>query len=231
MVLPLLTAALVFQGGLVKTDVKVGGGVAAQPGDYVTVDYTGKLTSGKQFDSSIGREPFSFVLGAGQVIKGWDQGVAGMKVGGKRKLKIPASLGYGAQGAGADIPGGATLMFDVELKKITRVEVKVTKKGSGVAAKGGDSVEVLYAGRLTNGTEFDSSAKHGNQPIPFQIGRPGLIPGFSAGALGMKLGEKRTITIPYVLAYGEAGRPPVIPAKADLVFDLTLVSLNGVKSK
>jgi peptidylprolyl isomerase len=229
MVLPILATILAFQGKLEKTDVVVGKGIEAKTGDYVTVEYTGKLTNGKQFDSSVGRAPFSFVLDGGQVIKGWDLGVAGMKVGGKRKLKIPASLGYGAAGAGADIPGGATLLFDVELKKIDRVEVKVTKKGSGPAVKGRDSVEVLYVGKLKDGKEFDSSAKHGNRPIPFQIGAPGLIPGFACGTLGMKLGEKRTITIPYAIAYGEAGMPPVIPAKSDLIFELELVSLNGVK--
>ena len=225
MVLPL--TALLLQGGLKKTDVAMGTGLAARVGDYITVDYTGTLTNGKQFDSSVGKAPFSFVLGAGSVIKGWDQGVVGMKVGGKRKLTIPGALGYGAAGAPPDIPANATLLFDVTMRKIARVTVKVTKKGSGPAVKGRDSVAVLYAGRLTNGTEFDSSAKHGNQPIPFTIGQPGLIPGFSCGTLGMKLGEKRTVTIPYTLAYGDAGRPPVIPAKADLIFDLELVTLNG----
>lgn len=225
MVLPIFAVVLAFQGGLVKKDVVVGKGVAAKTGDVVTVDYTGKLTSGKQFDSSVGRAPFTFVLGGGMVIKGWDQGVVGMKVGGKRKLTIPASLGYGAQGAPPDIPGGATLVFDVEVKKIEHVDIKVLKKGAGAAAKGGDEVQIDYTGTLkSNGTQFDSSK--GRQPISFRLGG-GVIPGFTAGVLGMKLGEKRKITIPYTLAYGEAGRPPVIPPKADLVFEIELVGLNG----
>ena len=99
-------------------DVKVGSGKEATSGKRVTVNYTGTLTDGKQFDSSIGRKPFDFVLGNGDVIKGWDQGVAGMKVGGKRKLTIPASLGYGERGAGDVIPPNATLLFDVELLKV-----------------------------------------------------------------------------------------------------------------
>ena len=97
-------------------DIKVGEGAEAKAGDTVSVHYTGWLTNGTKFDSSVDRgTPFEFNLGAGEVIKGWDQGVAGMKVGGKRKLTIPPDLGYGDRGAGALIPPGATLVFDVEL--------------------------------------------------------------------------------------------------------------------
>jgi FKBP-type peptidyl-prolyl cis-trans isomerase FkpA len=108
--------------GLVKTDTVVGKGKEAVAGKTVEVNYTGwlhdpaaKNQRGKQFDSSIGRGPFSFPLGGGRVIPGWDQGVAGMKVGGKRTLVIPPEMGYGARGAGGVIPPNATLVFDVEL--------------------------------------------------------------------------------------------------------------------
>ena len=101
---------------LQKTDTKVGDGAEARPGRVVRVHYTGWLENGKKFDSSVDRgQPFSFPLGAGRVIKGWDEGVKGMKVGGKRKLTIPSKLSYGAQGAGGVIPANATLIFDVEL--------------------------------------------------------------------------------------------------------------------
>jgi len=103
---------------LVIEDVMVGGGDEAVAGKKVSVHYTGTLEDGKQFDSSVGRGPFDFMLGAGRVIKGWDLGVVGMKVGGKRKLTIPSHLGYGAQGAGGVIPPNATLIFDVELLKV-----------------------------------------------------------------------------------------------------------------
>lgn len=104
---------------LIILDQKLGTGTEAVSGKRVTVNYTGTLTDGKKFDSSYDRGiPFSFTLGAGEVIAGWDEGVAGMKVGGKRKLTIPSSLGYGAQGIPGVIPGGATLIFEVELLKV-----------------------------------------------------------------------------------------------------------------
>ncbi|MFC3147216.1 FKBP-type peptidyl-prolyl cis-trans isomerase [Piscinibacterium candidicorallinum] len=108
------------ESGLQIEDVVVGNGAEAVPGTRVTVHYTGWLLEngqrGKKFDSSVDRgQPFQFPLGAGRVIRGWDEGVAGMKVGGKRVLTIPAALGYGERGAGGVIPPGATLVFEVEL--------------------------------------------------------------------------------------------------------------------
>jgi len=102
-------------------DIEVGSGAEATgSGQTVTVHYTGWLTDGTKFDSSVDRgNPFQFPLGVGMVIKGWDQGVAGMKVGGKRKLTIPPDLGYGASGAGGVIPPNATLVFEVELLEVS----------------------------------------------------------------------------------------------------------------
>ena len=105
--------------GLVFEELTVGSGNTATAGQKVSVHYTGWLTNGTKFDSSKDRgEPFVFPLGKGHVIRGWDEGVAGMKVGGKRKLMIPAKLAYGARGAGDDIPPNADLVFEVELLKV-----------------------------------------------------------------------------------------------------------------
>ena len=108
--------AVTTPSGLKYTDIEPGSGAVAQTGQKARVHYTGWLKSGQKFDSSLDRnEPFEFTLGAGMVIKGWDEGVAGMKVGGKRKLEIPPALGYGARGAGGIIPANADLIFEVEL--------------------------------------------------------------------------------------------------------------------
>jgi FKBP-type peptidyl-prolyl cis-trans isomerase len=106
---------------LVIEDKLIGTGTEAVAGKKVTVHYSGFLTNGTMFDSSIPRKtPFAFILGAGEVIQGWDRGVVGMKVGGKRKLTIPSKYGYGARGAGNVIPPNATLIFDVELLKVDK---------------------------------------------------------------------------------------------------------------
>ncbi len=110
---------VVLPEGTRATDTVDGTGEVAEPGRMVAVHYTGWVWSqsmkGNQFDSSVGRQPFIFVLGTGEVIAGWDEGVVGMRVGGKRTLIVPATAGYGERGAGPDIPPGATLMFEIEL--------------------------------------------------------------------------------------------------------------------
>lgn len=110
----------ITDSGLKYEDLVEGDGAVAEAGQNVTVHYTGWLTDGSKFDSSVDRnQPFQFSLGKGQVIRGWDEGVQGMKIGGKRKLTIPAQLGYGAAGAGGVIPPNAILVFDVELLELS----------------------------------------------------------------------------------------------------------------
>ena len=109
-------AATTTASGLMIEELVTGDGKTASSGDEVTVHYTGWLTNGRKFDSSVDRrDPFRFALGQGNVIAGWDEGVEGMRVGGKRKLTIPPQLGYGSYGAGGVIPPDATLVFEVEL--------------------------------------------------------------------------------------------------------------------
>jgi FKBP-type peptidyl-prolyl cis-trans isomerase FkpA len=117
---PVTGPGMKTKSGVSYWDIKVGTGATAMHGQTVTVHYTGWLTNGKKFDSSVDRkEPFQFNLDSG-VIQGWIDGVQGMKVGGKRQLKIPPALGYGSRGAGGVIPPNATLIFDVELLSIDR---------------------------------------------------------------------------------------------------------------
>jgi FKBP-type peptidyl-prolyl cis-trans isomerase FkpA len=114
-----VTMSTTTPSGLIIDDLTIGEGEVAASGQNVTVHYTGWLTDGKKFDSSKDRDdPFEFPLGGGRVIKGWDEGVQGMKVGGTRKLTIPPALGYGKRGAGGVIPSDATLVFEVELLAI-----------------------------------------------------------------------------------------------------------------
>lgn len=234
----LLLPIVLLQGGKLQiTDVKSGSGPGAADLDLLTMDYTGKLKDGKVFDSSKkpGRKPFTFILGAGQVIKGWDKGILGMKVGGQRTLVIPPDLGYGAAGAGDVIPANATLTFEVELKGIYKCNYKVIKPGTGVGVKVGDSIEVQYTGTLADGKKFDSSLDHG-APMPVTVGRSRLVPGFTQALFGMKVGEKRKVTIPSEYAYGDRGIPDqspnakpgswLIPPKSTLIFDLELVTIH-----
>lgn len=231
------------ESGLQYHDLVVGQGASPEAGQTVVVEYAGFLESGKLFDSSYKRpDAFSFAIGEGNVIKGWDEGVLSMKVGGKRQLRIPADLAYGDRGAPPVIPAGATLVFDVELK-----DVKIPPKpqtvadsaftttesglkyhdfvvGTGPEPKAGDQVEVHYSGWLTTGKMFDSSLER-DKPIKFPLGQGRVIKGWDEGIASMKEGGKRQLVIPPDIAYGERGRPPVIPPGATLVFEVELVDV------
>ncbi|HRI44425.1 MAG TPA: FKBP-type peptidyl-prolyl cis-trans isomerase [Fimbriimonadaceae bacterium] len=230
---PLAVLVAATLAPLQSIDMRLGKGAVAQAGDTVTVMYRGSLQSdGKVFDETYekGRSPFTFDLGAGQVIKGWDEGVKGMKVGGKRVLCIPPDLGYGDQSVGP-IPAKSTLIFEIELLHVRKkgappmIEIEELAVGQGEGAKMGDKIEVHYTGTFLNGEKFDSSKDRG-QPLAVEIGKTGLIKGFTDGLIGLKVGGRRKVTIPYELAYGEQGRGP-IPPKATLVFELELVSLKS----
>ncbi len=229
-----------------------GCGVQAMPGDQVKVHYTGKLTNDTVFDSSVKRnQPFEFKLGKHQVIKGWDEGIALLHVGDKATLIIPAELGYGAQGQGG-IPPNSVLVFDVELLDLKEGVHKANAKGKDTVttASGlkivylsdtklpefaatntanmpvnGNKVKVHYSGFLLDGSLFDSSVERG-QPFEFTLGAGMVIKGWDEGIALLHKGERAQLILPYNLAYGERGHPPVIPAKATLVFDVELVDFT-----
>ena len=235
-------------GGISVSDYGVGEGATAVKGGEVEVHYTGYLTDGTVFDTSVPRKrPFTFELGAGRVIQGWDEGVTGMKVGGKRKLVIPAKLGYGERRAGK-IPPNSTLIFTIELlsftpplpppQPLTAFEGKpvATRKldkglvvvdyklGDGPEAKAGDTVSVHYRGALKDGTEFDSSLAR-PRPLVFPLGQGRVIKGWDTGIAGMKVGGLRKLIIPAELAYAERARGK-IPANADLTFTVELMAVK-----
>lgn len=225
---------------LIKIDTKLGEGAEAQAGQNVIVHYTGWLFDesapehkGKKFDSSLDRnDPFSFPLGGGRVIKGWDIGVQGMKEGGERTLVIPPEMGYGPRGAGGAIPPNATLVFDVKLLKVIKTDVVDTKVGEGAEANEGQTVTVHYTGWLfdknapeNKGTKFDSSRDR-DEPFDFPLGQGHVIQGWDEGVQGMKVGGQRTLVIPPEMGYGRQGAGGVIPPNATLVFEVELLEIN-----
>lgn len=213
---------------LVVKDLKVGKGAVAEVGDTIVVDYTGTLSDGKEFDSSRKSAPFSFTLGAKSVIPGWEQGLPGMRVGGKRSLTIPSDLAYGDAGS-PPIPPKATLKFEVELLYVEKkgatpkVEFTVKQKGTGPDSAVGDTIFVHCRGKFLNGVEFWNSYDD-KKPLEVQIGTTRLIAGFTQGVTGMKLGEKRVVTIPSALAYGAKGAGNAIPPNMPLQFELERVA-------
>lgn len=227
--------------GLKVYDEKVGTGKPAAPGAILKTHYTGWLLNGRKFGSSrdLGK-PLSVVMGAGKMIKGWEQGLEGMREGGVRWFRIAPSMGYGAT-AYAMIPSNSTLLFRVELVSseideelaatmdffpdTTTLALEngseglryaIVKPGEGEPAKSGSTVKVHYTGWLVNGYKFDSSRDRG-QPFAFPLGGGRVIRGWELGVQGMLPGEKRILIVPPGLGYGSRAAGP-IPGGSTLIF-------------
>jgi len=209
---------------LITTDLIVGTGDEAVAGATVDMQYVGvRASDGGQFDASWDRggQAFSFMLGSGQVIAGWDEGIEGMKVGGRRVLQIPSAKAYGETERGADIPANSDLVFIVDLIAVGAapepappvdatylgtfgdLEIVDLVVGEGCTAQIGDIVRVHYVGvNGDDGEQFDSSWSR-SEPFSIVVGRSQVIDGWNAGIEGMKVGGQRILQIPAAQAYGE----------------------------
>lgn len=235
--------------GLQYLDLDVGDGPKPNAGDQVIVDYVGMLEDGTVLaDTRTGETPFRFILGQTAPIPGWDEGVAGMNQGGKRRLIVPPALAYGEQGYGNVIPPNATLVFEIELVNIRTPDQLAPASppevagqevatpsglkyidivvGTGATPTPGQTATVHYTGWLqADGKKFDSSIDR-EEPIEFSIGQGNVIAGWDEGVATMRAGGKRRLIIPPELGYGAEGAPPVIPANAVLIFDVELLDVR-----
>jgi FKBP-type peptidyl-prolyl cis-trans isomerase len=215
---------------LVIEDTKEGTGPAIEKGDVAYLLYAGRLIDGTEFDSNLtARFPFSVTVGMGQVIKGWDEGLVGLKKGGKRTLRIPSDMAYGPQGR-EKIPPNSDLIFDVELVDLVKageediVDWETLTPGTGPACKAGDQITIDYVALSPLDSKFEEWT---NQQ--FKLGTDGTIglPGLDFGITGMKVGEKRRIRLPGKVAYGMGGRPDLnVPANMVVYFEVTLKGIG-----
>ncbi len=207
-----------------------GKGETAVKGDEVWVIYTGKLTNGTVFDSNDkdSGAPFPVEIGKGEVIAGWEQGLVGMKEGGKRRLTIPPGLAYGAQSQ-EKIPANSTLVFDVEVLEVLKpedqdlLEITDIKKGTGKAAAVGDRATIEYVARLLNKKEVDTSKAHG-KPVTFKIGGDEVLKSVEEAVKGMQAGGVRSVRIPPRLAPPPGAAP--FPPSSMLIYEIKLLKLQ-----
>ena len=230
---------------LVITDITDGDGEGAKSGDTIYVNYVGVLSKdGTRFDGNYGKSPFAVTLGVGAVIEGWDTGLIGMKVGGRRQLDIPADLAYGDAGAGDTIKAGDALSFvidavaivpatdpankpDITVEGAANVDAVQTDDlvdGDGTKAETGMTVALhLVAFRADNGEEITGTWEQG-APITFELVDGGTLPGLLEGIPGMKVGGRRQVRIPFADAWGKDGQPSIgLPPETDVVVVIDLL--------
>jgi peptidylprolyl isomerase len=227
--------------GLKYKFTKLGDGAKAETGDVVTVNYIGKLANDSVFtDSYKQQNPFTFKLGQGKAIKGFDEAVSMMQIGDKLKVVIPPGIAYGKTGAGMFAPN-STLKFEIELmsfeqglrpydckgkdtvKLASGVKYITILKGDGPNAVAGDMVTLHFAGYLPDGKMFDNSIER-KQPYTWPLGKG--LPGLDEAIMQMSKGGKARVVVPYLLGFGENGRPGQIPPKTDCIFDIELLDVK-----
>lgn len=233
----------VTENGLKYTIHRAGTGERASDGSLVSVHYAGRLVNGEEFDNSYERgTPIRFTLGDGQVIKGWEEGIALLNVGDSATFTIPPYLGYGDKKMG-NIPANSTLIFDVELIGVRELTepwdvsekdtiqireglqmIKLKDNPKGIQPTDGQVVSVHYSGYFKNLEKFDSSVDRGN-PFSFPLGKGRVIKGWDYGIAELRTGEKARLIIAADLAYGKNGRGS-IPPNATLLFDVELLEVN-----
>ena len=227
---------------VVKEILQPGPGAVAEAGNYVSTHYTLELSDGTFIESTRAERggegtPFQVVIGVGNVIQGWDESVLGMRVGEVSRLTIPPQLAYGDEThPGSPIPGGATLVFEVELLDVQtgphfEMEYGLTSEiitsGEGQMVRSGDRITAHYTLWLEDGTVVDTSREElgGHGSLSVDIGMGNVIPGWDITIPGMRVGEVRRITVPPVLAYGEQGASDgVIPPDATLLFEVEILN-------
>lgn len=220
-------------------------GLRPKQGDKVKAHYTGYLTNGTKFDSSVDRgEPFEFVFNTGSVIKGWDEGFGLLNEGDSALLILPPALAYGDRNL-QGIPPNSTLLFYVKLVKVTQkvkpqrydisgkkvlstasgLNYVIVHSGNGRQAEVGKKVKVHYSGYLEDGNMFDSSVERGD-PIEFVLGVGQVIKGWDEGIALMKVGDKFEFAIPPSLGYGDQNVGGFIPPNSTLIFDCELIEVK-----
>jgi len=237
---------VVLPCGIEYTVTHAGNGPLPKPGDRVRTLYVGKLMNDTVFDASYLHNNFVLMFHPGrgnEVIAGWDTVFKYLHAGDKAIMKLPAKYGYGAQ-AGRGIPANSDLKFEVEVIDVLEKPTPWNSKGkdtittpSGLKIvmfeshpdsalpKKGQTVTVDYSGFLLNGSMFDSSVDRG-QPYSYAVGIAPMIAGWAEAINLLHEGEKAQIIVPYQLAYGANGRPPIIPGKSDLIFDMHLIDIK-----
>lgn len=217
-------------------DKEVGTGPPVAKEDLVLVEYTGTFPDGtKPFDTNVtedkSKDPLAFVVGNNTMVAGMEEGVVGMRKGGRRTIQIPYMKGYGPEGFPPNIGRKQDLVFDVRLLHVVKkgeediFDIEELKPGAGRVAKKGDTVEVHYVARYVNGKLVDDTRKRG-KTVTFLVGDQKVISGVDKGVEGMALGGRRRLTLPPATAWGPYGNTKTISGNQVLVIELDLVGFR-----